>query len=654
VDSFDIGISGLTAAQQGFEILGNNIANAATEGYHRQRLNLTPSYSSQVGSTIFGGGVDIAGVTRLMDELLENEIYRQQSSLGNVSQELNTLKTVETAFGELSSEGGLNASIDDFFNALKELSAHPSEPIWQQQTVSAAESMASRFRMMDDFLTKLESQITQEADNVIKDVNSLVESIAELNGRIEKVEIGGGQANNLRDQRDECISKLSELVTVETQSREYGVVDLSIAGTPVLTGTSAIELETGLNNEGILGVTIAGQSNYYTDMQGGQLGGLLTLKNTIILDIHSSLDNLAASIIKQVNQCHVQGIGSQGSFEDITGWSMASENLADFQPPVSDGNIYIRVTNTSTGQVTRTAVPVDVSADSLTSLAADISTITGISASVFDSKLYIQADSGYEFDFLPAVLPVPAYNDFTGSASPPAILVSGIYTGTENQTFTFSVTGTGSVGNGTLQIAVTDGDGDTVRTFNVGSGYAAGDRLDLGNGIKVALGTGDLTDGNTFDVEALAQSDTTGVLAALGLNTFFSGRNASDITVKSDISESPGRIAAAIGPDMSDNENILRLAGLIEQDVESLNNMAPGDYYRQIVTNIGLDISSRGTRQQNIQAAIQNLSNQQSEISGVNINDEAAQLLVFEQMFQAMAKYLGTLQNSLSSIMELL
>ena len=423
--SYDIGISGLTAAQQAFDVIGNNIANAATEGYHRQRLNLSPSYASQIGGMMLGGGVDVTGAARLIDQLLENEIYRQQSSLGQISEELNTLKTIETTFGELSSQGGLNAAMDDFFNALQELSAHPAEAIWQKQAVSAAESMASRFRMLDDFLTKLDTQILQEADNVISQVNALVTSIAELNGRIERMEIGGGQANNLRDQRDHCISQLSELVTVETQSREYGVVDLSIAGTPVLTGTSAVELDVGLNNDRVLGITVAGESNYRSDIQGGQLGALFSLKNTIVSGIHSDLDNLASAIIKQVNQYHVQGVGSEGSFSEVTGWSMASENLADFQPPVSDGNIYIRVTNTSTGQVTRTAIPIDASTDSLASIAADISAITGLSASVFDSRLHIQADTGYKFDFLPAVLPAPTNSDFTGAASPPDISVSG-------------------------------------------------------------------------------------------------------------------------------------------------------------------------------------------------------------------------------------
>ena len=94
MDSFSIGISGLQAAQKAFDIIGNNVANAATDGYHRQRIELSPSYTSQVGDTLFGGGVDVVGVTRLIDELLEKEIVRQESLLGQISQEFATLRTV--------------------------------------------------------------------------------------------------------------------------------------------------------------------------------------------------------------------------------------------------------------------------------------------------------------------------------------------------------------------------------------------------------------------------------------------------------------------------------------------------------------------------------------------------------------------------------
>lgn len=654
MDSFGIGISGLKAAQTAFDIIGNNIANAATEGYHRQRLDLTPAYTSQVGSVLLGGGVDIAGITRMIDGFLQKEIFRQESSLEQVSQELAMLRTVENSFGELSDGNGLSAALDDFFNALQDLSAHPVETIWQNQAISSAQIMAAKFNTLGQFLTTLESQISLEAENIIDQINVLADKIAKLNGNIERQEISSGQANNLRDQRDQCITELSKLISVETEPREYGVVNVTISGIPVVIGTSAFEFEVGIKENLELGIGVAGESNYNMNIQGGRLGALFSLKNDLITDIHNNLDNLAQAIIQQINKYHVQGVGSEGSFTELTGFTMISDSLADFDPLVSSGTMYIRVTNTSTGAVTRTEVPVDVSTDSLTSIAAVVTTITGLTASVYNSKLHIQADTDYKFDFLPCVLPTPTNSNFTGATSPPSISVSGTYTGTKNQTFTFMISGSDSVGNGSLQITVTDGDGNTVTTLNVGSGYAAGDRLEIGNGIKIALGTGDLADGNTFEIDAFVDTDTSGVLAAVGINTFFSGSNASNIAVSSEIIAEPARIATALGADTKDNNNILRMADLRNQAITDLDNLTPSQYYHQLITKIGQKVSVKQTNQENIKALVQNLINQQNEVSGVNINDEAARMLIFEQMFKAMAKYMSTIQSSLSTIMEII
>jgi flagellar hook-associated protein FlgK len=644
--NYDIGISGLEAAQRALDVIGNNLANAATEGYHRQRIELTPAYSSQVGSVLLGGGVNIAGISRMIDTLLEQEVLRQQSSLEHVSQEFITMRTVENAFGEFTTGNSLSATIDEFFNALQDLSAHPGEAIWQNQAVTTAEAMASRFRTLGEFLTTLENQVKLEAENTIDQVNALIIQIAGLNDKIESMEIGGAQANNLRDKRDQYITELSGFIGVEILNREYGVVDVTAAGIPLVIGASAIELEVGLNENNELGVTVAGAYSYNTNIQGGRLGGLLSLKNELVADVRNDLDDLASAIIQQINQYHVQGVGSEGSFTGLTGWVMASEDLADFVPPVTDGKIYIRVTNTSTGEITRSEIDIDVSTDSLTSIAADISAITGLTASVVSSRLSISADANYEFDFLPGVLSGPTTSNLT-----PDVSISGIYTGSENQTYTCTVVGTGDVGvESGLQIEVKIG-AAVVKTVNVGSGYAAGDRLDIGDGIFISIGTGTLNDGEEFTIEALASSDTSGVLAAVGINTFFYGSGASNIAVCSDIAATPGRVATALGADMTDNTNASRLAGLRDQAVSSLGDMTPGEFYHRLITRVGQQLSVKQMRRDNIEVMVQNLANQQSEISGVDINDEAARLLIFEQMFQAMAKYMSTIQSMVAALM---
>ena len=660
MDSFGIGISGLNAAQTAFDIIGNNIANAATEGYHRQRLNLTPTYSSQVGPVILGGGVDIAGITRMIDGFLEKEILRQQSSLEQVSQELSMLSTVENAFGELSGSGGLSTALDDFFNALRDLSAHPAETIWQNQAVTSAQIMAAKFKTLGHFLTTLESQISLEAENVTNQINDLIGTIAELNHNINKQEISSGQAYNLRDQRDQCITELSKLISVETVSREYGVVDISTNGMLLVVNNSAFELEVGIDENLELGIAAAGGLNYNTDVQGGQLGALLSLKNDLIADIQNDLDNLANAIIQQINQYHVQGVGSEGSFTNLTGWVNESGDLSDFST-VAVGYTYIRVTNTSTGAVTRTQIDVnqDAASDTLTEIAGFINGagVANVTASVNSSnQLTISADTGYKFDFLPAVLPT-ATTDFA-EASPPTVTVSGIYTGTSNDTLTFTVSGDGSVGNDdSLQLIVTDSTG-TIATVNIGSGYAVGDEITIGNtGIKIALSIGDLNqtiEDDKFTVQVFGNTDTSGLLSAVGINTFFSGSNAQNIAVCADITANPKRVATALGEDMTDNNNALRIAALRDQAVTALNSMTPGEYYRRLITDIGQQVSVKQTHQKNIEVMVQNLATQQSEISGVNINDEAARMLIFEQMFKAMAKYMSTLQSVLSTVMEII
>ena len=145
MSSYDIALSGISAAQTAFDVIGNNIANAATEGYHQQKLVLTPIVSSAAGGTASGQGVYVENVIRQIDTLMEQEILRQQSLLGQMDRESVTLKTLESALGELSTEGsGLNAAMDAMFNSLDDLSLHPWDNVYQNQVVSQAELASAR------------------------------------------------------------------------------------------------------------------------------------------------------------------------------------------------------------------------------------------------------------------------------------------------------------------------------------------------------------------------------------------------------------------------------------------------------------------------------------------------------------------------------
>lgn len=658
---YNIGLSGLGAIQQAFDVIGNNIANAATEGYHRQKVELSPLYFAQVGRALIGGGVEVKDVSRVIDTLLEQEIYRQQSQLGLLTQETNTLRTVENAFGDFMTEdGGLNAAVDTFFTSLQDLQANPTDTIMQNQLVSDANIMASQFRSLGEYLTTLETQLRLEAENTVGTINTLVNQIADFNGKIEALIMVGGNANAMRDQRDECISQLSDLIGIQTISRENGVVDVTAGGIPLAIGSSCNEIETGITNDNELGIAVKGANIYSTDVQGGKLAGLLSLKNNIIANIHSDLDTLASTIVQKINQYHVQGVGTAGSFSELSGWSNASGDLNDYAN-VTAGYTYIRVINTSTGAVVRTAIPVmqNASSDSLSEIADYITNNVGhVTATVNSSnQLTITAVSGYEYDFLPAVLSEPKTADinFNGT-SDPEINISGIYTGSTNDRLTFTVSGTGQIGvDDDLVLSVRDSAMNLIDTINLGEGYAAPSKIEVkGTGIKIEFGTGDLVHGDSFSIDVFANSDTSGLLAATGMNTFFSGSSAIDMNVCSNVMDDPRRLATSISSDMDDNANVEKMYNLREEALSELGGLTYGNYYRQIVADIGQDLSVKQLSKDNIEVLVLNLTNQQNEISGVDINEESANLLIYQQMFQSMAKYMSSITTMLESVMEIL
>lgn len=653
---YTIGLTGLTAAATALEIIGNNVSNASTDGYHRQRVELTPSTYGKAGTVTVGAGVDVAGVARLLDKLLEEEILSQQSSYGQINQELSVMTTVETTFGEFTEDSGLNATIDKFFNALEGLSAHPMESVYRSDVVSAAEVMCSEFQRLGASVEDLQSQVVLEARNVGGSINSLVSQIAELNGQIQNIEVTGAQANNLRDQRDQLIADLAGFVNVRTQGREYGIVDVSIGGLPVVSGTVSLDIFVGFTDDGTLGISPADSHGRNLDVKGGELGGLLSLNNELLEEVANDLDTLAKAIIDNVNRYHVGGLGSDGSFTELTGWNIGDGILSSLNSKVTDGSFYIRLTDTTTGKIERYEIKVNASGsppDTVKSIAAKINAISGLSASVISSQLHIVAEQNYMFDFLPAVLPKPTSTSFS-TASPPAVAISGVYNGDESGTLTCTVNGTGTVGNGTMRLNVTDADGNLVSTLNIGAGYAAGDLLDLGNGVKIKVNTGQLNNGDSFKVGVLASSDTSGLLAAAGMNVFFSGASASKMQVCDDISESSGRAATCYGADLADNTAALRLAGVQDEEVNGLGSMTVNEYYQRLVTDVGQEVALLESRQANIEAMLQNLENQRDETSGVDVNDEAAQLMVFQQMYQAIAKYMSTIQTTMDTLMKMI
>jgi flagellar hook-associated protein 1 FlgK len=327
---------------------------------------------------------------------------------------------------------------------------------------------------------------------------------------------------------------------------------------------------------------------------------------------------------------------------------------------VNDGKIYVRLTNQTTGETTRQDVDV-LTTDTLSDVAARLDALTGIRASVVSGRLHIEAESDYKFDFLPGAISTPTTSNLTGTAAPS---ISGLYTGSIDQIYTCTVTGSGRIGvDSPLALEVKDQDGNLVKTINLGQGYVAGMKILINDAtpeINAPLAISfnqsgkTLVDGESFTIEAIANSDTSGLLAAAGINAFFSGSNAANIAIVDEIVYDTSKVATAGGAEFTDNHTIRTMADLGQTQLTDLGNKRFGDYYRNISTQLGHTIDISDLNQKDSEGLLQNLANQQDLVSGVDINDEAAQLLVFERMFQASSKYMQTVKSSMDTLMQLI
>ena len=652
--NYSIALSGLDVAQRALEMVSTNISNAATQGYHRQRLKIVSlSGGGAMGDSM--GGARVAGAMRQMDGLLDGELLRQQPSYAQIAQELQTFQTIESSIGGLD-DSGLFQAMSDFFSSLSALAAEPQSQAMQEQVVARAEGLAWQFRNLGQFLQQLRGQIQLDAQNTLRDANNLIDEIGELNRQILTLSIRGQMPNLLMDRRDQAVQELGALVDVQVSPSpgQEGVVNVTCYGTPVGVLGEATHFASAITADGKLGITVEGDNLYQTEVDGGRFGALIRLHNQLLPAIQDQLDLLASQMITQLNRQHVQGVGTTGGFTRLSGQAVSAEPFAQWAPGFGDQptSLFVRVTRLSDGAVARHEVAV-LPTDTVADLAARLEALPGLSASAEGGRLDIRAEGGYQFDFLPDLLQSPDVPLATaGSAQP---MFGGQYTGQASADYDFVVVQGGTVGaTAGLAIEVRDQAGHVLGTLNVGAGYAAGDTLVAANGISVSLSAGTLAAGDRFTVQALADSDPSGVLAALGINVLFEGNSALTVRVAQRVLDDSRLLATARNRDMNDNGAIKRMAALSQEPLAALKGMSLPDALRTLITHVGQEIAVRQSRQASAEQVIQQLTTQRDELSGVDINEQAAQMLVFERMFQAMAKVITAQSKSMDALLELL
>lgn len=649
---YSIGLSALDTSQSALNLIGNNLANANTPGYHQQVMDLTEMYPTQIGNNWVGNGVQIADTRRILDNPLETALTNQTFSLAGTTAQLNTLQQVQTALSP--SSGSVHDLIEQFFNDVNRLATNPSDPTQRTVVVGDAQNLATTFNSLSGSLSQLQNGLDTQLNNGVSDINSLAQRIAQLNGQIATASATGSTPNDLLDQRDQLVSQLAGDINVQVLPDSLNQVNILAGGTPLVVGNqnNALKYSIVSGNQGQL--TATGSTTPLT-VTGGTVGGLLAVRNQALANVQSQLNTLAGAVAQQVDNVQATGIGLSGPSTLLAGTRAVNGVTAPLAKaglafPPQAGTLYVTVTNLATGTRSLTPVNIDPSTQSLNDVASALNAVPNIQA-ITDPKtglMQIMAKPGYAVDFAGRLPSSPDTSGYTGTATPQ---VGGQYTGANNDTYTFQVVGSGTVGTTpSLTLDVKDSAGTSLATLNIGQGYTPGTPLTVANGITVQLAAGTVNDGDKFSTPVISQPDTSGILTSLGLGTFFTGSTAADIAVQSALVNNPNLLAASRDGNSGDNSNLTRLSALQSQPILANSTQTLTQNYDSIVGNVATQVQALGTQQTSLQSLGQQLKTQQQSISGVDTNEELVNLMSFQQQFQTASEYIGTVNTALQSL----
>jgi len=310
----DASLSALFAAQAGMATTGHNIANANTPGYSRQDVHFAARRPDILPYGALGRGVEIQGIRRIQDEFLLNNLRSQTSRRESFAAVDTALYEVEAILGSVDNDH-LGNSLTEFFNSWNELSQAPFNSVLKEGVVSAANSLVQDFHNIDDSLNELEKNIETDIQAEIGNLNRLLESVAKMNEQIMAAETNGEPANDLRDQRDLLITKVSEIAEISTLEREDGTKDLILAGRTMVTRGSVTKFQSSYKetSDGYVMTVVTSGTMQNVELSEGRLEGLLSSRDEHIHDARQALDDVATMLISQVNSLHTQGRTSTSS-----------------------------------------------------------------------------------------------------------------------------------------------------------------------------------------------------------------------------------------------------------------------------------------------------------------------------------------------------
>ncbi len=658
--NFQTSISALRANQVAISTIANNIANANTPGYHRQTTQFSTIQGDTLGFNI-GSGVQVSAIFQSFNLTLETARLENLSQSSSVAESLTSLRQIETALG--TGEGSIHDRLNEFFSDLGKLAVEPDNQSMRKIAVDRVETLAGEFRSVSGQLDTLQHTGRQQIRFTVEQANLLLREMHDLNQKIvteNAMQDSSNPPHDLLDQFRQKVSSLSELIGASAQLTASGGFSIQIGEQFHVEGT-LIQLEYAQDSAGDYQVQLA-SPDFGTDisleLNGGRIGALNRIVDQRIPEIKDELYSLVNEFVFQVDQIHSTGLAQNGGYQFLT----SQRTISSLSQPVSEisafdnlsaGSIFVTLENEATGEKTLTEITFDPATESVNDLVGKLNAIPNLQAGVSGASpsVTIAATNGYKFDFAGRPQTFPDTSNITGTTIPQA---SGVYSGNANEVFRFEFTGSGTVGvSDNLSLQVFNQDNVLVGEYSVGSGYEPDSLLEIVDGIQISLTSGTVNAGDEFSVTAVAQADNTGTLAALGINSLFTGSTAHDIDINKSVLADPQRLALGKSGSPGDNTNLIFIQEIREATLFE-NGTTVEQFAAQINLGVAQEISSLTDEQFSLEFTGQQLAQQIDSISGVDPNEETVFLLEYQRSYEASVRVISTIDQVLQELFSII
>ncbi len=310
----------LLSQQAAIQVTGQNIANVNTEGYSRQEVIFEAATPINSIPGMLGTGVKITEIQRVFDQFIFSQINSETYTMGSFEAQKEVLDQIEIVFNETTG-GGLSNTLSEFFAAFQDLSINPQGLAQREAVLGKTAIVISRIQQLGSDLKQKRTDVDNNISATIDDLNLITSQIAQLNKQIHESEAGDlVNANDLRDQREKKIKELADLIDIQTLEENNNQITITTnQGQQLVLGQTAFSLSTqidgdnfGLNNV-MLDDGQGNLTNITSNISGGRLNGMVEVRDSFISERIKELDLFTAGLIREVNELHIAGYGTDGS-----------------------------------------------------------------------------------------------------------------------------------------------------------------------------------------------------------------------------------------------------------------------------------------------------------------------------------------------------